>query len=98
MLQNWGCPREEAAEMLSKKGYEAKDNVTEDHFYNDFKDLWVFGIECLEEMARIVDQRTLKANGKTVPMAEWKRMENLHREALKSCGKTALAQTLLILV
>ena len=56
--------------MLSKKGYEAKDNVTEDHFYNDFKDLWVFGIECLEEMARIVDQRTLKANGKVVPMQE----------------------------
>ena len=70
MLQNWGCPREEAAEMLSKKGYAAKDNVTEDHFYNDFKDLWVFGIECLEEMARIVDQRTLKANGKIVPVQE----------------------------
>ena len=49
MLQNWGCPRRKLAEMLSKKGYAAKDNVTEDHFYNDFKDLWVFGIECLEE-------------------------------------------------
>ena len=30
----------------------------------------VFGIECLEEMARIVDQRTLKANGKIVPVQE----------------------------
>ena len=56
--------------MLSKKGYEAKDNVTEDHFYNDFKDLWVFGIECLEETARIVDQRILKGDGKIVPVQE----------------------------
>ena len=70
MLQNWGCPRKEAGEMLRKKGYQPNDNITEDMFFKEFKDIWVFGIECLEETARIVDQRTLKADGKIVPVQE----------------------------
>lgn len=42
--------------------------MDETEFYKDFKDLWVFGIECLEETARLIDERITRADGKVVPM------------------------------
>jgi hypothetical protein len=67
MLKNWGCPSADAEAMMNRKGYTDEDVIDPKKFCDDFKDIWVFGIECLHEVARKLDDHAMQSDGKIAP-------------------------------
>jgi hypothetical protein len=70
MLINWGCPESDAHHAMKVLGLAPETHVDVKMFKENFYDVWHFSVECLGELARHLDQKTVNFDGTLLPFQE----------------------------
>ena len=70
MLINWGCPVSDAEHAMKVLQLSPDTHVDLEMFKKNFYDVWHFSLECLDELARYLDQKTVNFDGTMLPFQE----------------------------